>query len=208
MYARTRSCCGPLLPYVAQHYKIELSGSLFCLSLERNIQSRDAGMLLRSNPIKNQKKKRSFLFPPKKKSKMEIDIMNAHVIGANLFLSWWCVFKNYRISHETKHGRLSSRLCARYFLVFPVRSNLIICTCTIFPPFFANDISLSALTDGLSLLLLLLSDPTKKIFASSSPRMIVPIQWAMSIEGETDVYRERESQQQLKGSHYRADKEL
>jgi hypothetical protein len=42
----------------------------------------------------------------------------------------------------------------------------------------------------------------------SSPRMIVPIQWAMSIEGETDVYRERESQQQLKGSHYRADKEL
>jgi hypothetical protein len=124
MYARTRSCCGPLSPYVAQHYKIELSGSLFSASLWREIYSRarDAGMLLRSNPIKNQKKKRSFL-SPKKKSKMEIDIMNAHVIGANLFLSCG-VFKNYRISHETKHGRLSSRLCARYFFTFPVRSKI------------------------------------------------------------------------------------
>lgn len=126
MYARTRSCCGPLSPYVAQHYKIELSGSLFSASLWREIYSRarDAGMLLRSNPIKNQKKKRSFL-SPKKKSKMEIDIMNAHVIGANLFLS--CGVCSRTIEFHTKRNMGASPLvCVRVIFLlfrFVVKSN-------------------------------------------------------------------------------------
>lgn len=149
-------------------------------------------MLLRSNPIKNQKRKISFL--PQKKRRIKNG--NRHYECARYrrkSFSLIVVFKKYRISH----GHF-------YFGVFPVRSsNLIICTCTMFPPFFANDISLSALTDGLSLLLLLLR-PNKQRRFSLPPSSTNDCAYPMG-----DEHRgERESQQQLKGSHYRANKEL
>jgi hypothetical protein len=113
MYARTRSCCGPLSPYVAQHYKIELSGSLFCLSLERNIQSsKGCRNVVAFEPDKESKEEKIFSFPPKKESKMEIDIMNAHVIGANLFLS--CGVCSRTIEFHTKRNMGASPLvCVR-----------------------------------------------------------------------------------------------